>query len=100
MPAMPGAAPSLPQFVQPPPQFAPQPPPQFAPQPPPQFAPQPPQFAPQPPQLGPAPVRASGYTPPSAYDMVAAASYDKMVRRIIWIAVVIAVIAAVVIATR
>ncbi|HEY0477956.1 MAG TPA: serine/threonine-protein kinase [Kofleriaceae bacterium] len=46
------------------------------------------------------PVPVSSYTPPSSYDMIAATSYDRMVRRIIWLAVLIAVIAAVVIATR
>jgi serine/threonine protein kinase len=45
------------------------------------------------------PPRATTYTPPS-YDMTAATSYDQMVRRIIWIALLVAVIIAVVIATR
>ncbi|HEX7836847.1 MAG TPA: serine/threonine-protein kinase [Kofleriaceae bacterium] len=45
------------------------------------------------------PVRPAAYTPPS-YDMTAATSYDKMVRRIIWIALLVAGIVAVVIATR
>jgi serine/threonine-protein kinase len=45
------------------------------------------------------PVRPATYTPPS-YDMTAATSYDKMVRRIIWIALLVAGIVAVVIATR
>lgn len=39
------------------------------------------------------------YAAPS-YDITAATSYDKMVRRIIWIALLLIVIAAVVIATR
>lgn len=64
--------------------------------PPPAVAPPMPPFAPPMPI---APPRAATYTPPS-YDMTAATSYDKMVRRIIWIALLVAGIVAVVIATR
>ena len=49
--------------------------------------------------LMPPPVRPATYAPPS-YDMTAAASYDKLVRRLIWIALLAAAIVGVVIATR
>jgi hypothetical protein len=42
------------------------------------------------------PVRAA----PPSYDMTAATSYDQMVRRIIWISLLVALIVAAVIATR
>jgi hypothetical protein len=58
-----------------------------------------PMMQPAAPMMQPPPARPSAYAARS-YDMTEAASYDQMVRRIIWIAVVIAVIAAVVIATR
>jgi hypothetical protein len=63
--------------------------------PPPMKSPRP--FFPIEPTVG-APRYSETFTAVSGYDMVAAASYDKLVRRIIWAAVIIAVIAAAVIA--
>jgi serine/threonine-protein kinase len=54
-------------------------------------------FFPIEPTVG-APSYSATFTAASGYDMAAAASYDKLVRRIIWAAVIIAVLAAVVIA--
>jgi hypothetical protein len=54
-------------------------------------------FFPIEPTVG-APRYSATFTAASGYDMAAAASYDKLVRRIIWAAVIIAVLAAVVIA--
>jgi hypothetical protein len=54
-------------------------------------------FFPIEPTVG-APRYSATFTAVSSYDMAAAASYDKLVRRIIWAAVIIAVIAAAVIA--
>ena len=54
-------------------------------------------FFPIEPTVG-APRYSATFTAASGYDMAAAASYDKLVRRIIWAAVAIAVIAAAVIA--
>jgi eukaryotic-like serine/threonine-protein kinase len=47
----------------------------------------------------PPPVRAQPYSAPS-YDMTAATSYDKMVRRIVWIAVLLVVIVVIALITR
>jgi hypothetical protein len=63
--------------------------------PPPMKSPRP--FFPIEPTVG-APRYSATFTAVSGYDMTAAASYDKLVRRIIWAAVIIAVIAAAVIA--
>ena len=63
--------------------------------PPPMKSPRP--FFPIEPTVG-APRYSATFTAVSGYDMAAAASYDKLVRRIIWAAVIIAVIAAAVIA--
>jgi hypothetical protein len=64
-------------------------------EPPPMRSPKP--FFPIEPTVG-APRYSATFTAASGYDMAAAASYDKLVRRIIWAAVIIAVIAAAVIA--
>jgi hypothetical protein len=54
-------------------------------------------FFPIEPTVG-APRYSATFTAASGYDMAAAASHDTLVRRIIWAAVVIAVVAAIVIA--
>jgi serine/threonine protein kinase len=49
--------------------------------------------------IAPPPVRAAPYTAPS-YDMTAATSYDRMVRRIIWIALLVVVIVVIALISR
>jgi hypothetical protein len=59
----------------------------------------PPMSAPLSPGTYAPPVRAQPYSAPS-YDMTAATSYDKMVRRIVWIAVLVVVVAVIALITR
>jgi uncharacterized PurR-regulated membrane protein YhhQ (DUF165 family) len=66
--------------------------------PPPGFSPPRP-FFPIEPTVG-APSYSTSFTAASGYDMVAEARHDRLVRRIIYAAVAIAVLAALVIATR
>ena len=59
----------------------------------------PPPMAGPPPMPGPPPVRSAPYSAPS-FELTAATSYDKMVRRIIWIVLVAVVTALIWLATR
>jgi hypothetical protein len=67
----------------------------------PPMAPIPPMMSapPSPPGTYAPPVRAQPYSAPS-YDMTAATSYDKMVRRIVWIAVLLVVVVVIALITR
>jgi hypothetical protein len=58
-----------------------------------------PPLSPMPPVMHAPPVRAQPYSAPS-YDMTAATSYDKMVRRIVWIAVLLVVVVVIALITR